>query len=329
MKILVIRFSSFGDVTQCLSVPSALLARYPGSEIHFVTRSDLAILLKDHPAIQKIWPFDRKSGLKGLWHMAGLLRDEGFDLVYDAHNNARSKLIVFRCRPSQLVRRPTKRLLRWLLFNFRINLFEKPFSGQRDLLEPLAALGIPKESPPPPQIQIPSEDMIRAISALGPWAGDDFITCAPSSAHALKRWPVAHWKKLIELLPQKRFVLLGGNEDTFIQDIADVAPERTLNLAGRCSLLTSAAVVEQSRLLVTNDTGLLHVAEQRGKPAIALMGPAPFGFPSRPTTRIMQLDLPCRPCSKHGQGPCYNEIHQRCLVDITPKQIASLVQGMD
>jgi len=51
------------------------------------------------------------------------------------------------------------------------------------------------------------------------------------------------------------------------------------------------------------------------------MGPAPFGFPSRETTKIMQLDLNCRPCSKHGQGPCVNEKYQRCLVDITPEQV--------
>lgn len=101
-----------------------------------------------------------------------------------------------------------------------------------------------------------------------------------------------------------------------------MAPERTLNLAGACSLQVSAAVVAESKFLISNDTGLLHVAEQLGTPAIALMGPAPFGFPSRPATSVMEIDLPCRPCSKHGQGPCINKVkfHQ-CLVDITPSQV--------
>ena len=71
----------------------------------------------------------------------------------------------------------------------------------------------------------------------------------------------------------------------------------------------------------------LHVGEQLGKPSIALMGPAPFGFPSRPSTKIMELNLPCRPCSKHGQGPCVNQIYHQCLVDITPAQVAAEVRS--
>ncbi len=118
--------------------------------------------------------------------------------------------------------------------------------------------------------------------------------------------------------------MLGGPEDSFIEDIRAVAPERVLNLLRKCSLQVTSSVVAQSAALVSADTGLLHVAEQLGKRAIAMMGPAPFGFPSRSSTRIMEIDLPCRPCSKHGQGPCVNKVkfHQ-CLVDITPQQIAA------
>lgn len=155
------------------------------------------------------------------------------------------------------------------------------------------------------------------------------IALAPSAAYFLKRWPKDYFMKLIELQPDEKFVLLGGPEDSFIEDIHAVAPERVLNLAGKCSMQVSAAVVAESKLIVANDTGLLHVAEQLGKPAIALMGPAPFGFPSRPATKIMEIDLPCRPCSKHGQGPCINKFkfHQ-CLVDITPEMVSNSVRQL-
>jgi ADP-heptose:LPS heptosyltransferase len=69
------------------------------------------------------------------------------------------------------------------------------------------------------------------------------------------------------------------------------------------------------------------VGEQLGKPTVALMGPAPFGFPSRPSTKIMELNLSCRPCSKHGQGPCVNKIYHQCLVDITPDQVAAEIRA--
>lgn len=330
VKILVIRFSSFGDVTQSLSVPSALAERFPDAEIHWVTRGEFAPLIEGHPRVRRVWKFDRRQGLRGLWHMARQLRREKFDRVYDAHNNLRSRMLsTWLWRPGQRsVRRSMKRWKRWLLFRFRVNLFEQPFSGQRDLLEPLQEWGIPKvPSPAAPQLFLsPSSDQ-AAKTILGAWADEPFVALAASAAHELKRWPVFHWKNLILRRPEDRFVLLGGPEDQFFAEIVAAAPDRVLNLAGKTDLLTSAAVVARARQLVANDTGLLHVAEQLGKPAVALMGPAPFGFPSRESTRILELKLSCRPCSKHGQGPCVNEKHQRCLVDILPQEVSAAMDA--
>lgn len=327
-KFLIIRFSAFGDVVQTLSVPAGIRQAYPEAEIHFITRKDMAPLLKNHPALQRIWEFDRKDKPWHLVQLAWRMRREKFTHIYDAHNNMRSRLVVWTLRPlgflgfgAHFIRRSIRRWKRFLLFRFRVNTFEMPFSGQRDLLEPLQPWGISKQAPPAPQIFPSTESLRQAQDILQSFQGA--IALAPSAAYFLKRWPKDHWKELIRLLPEEKFVLLGGPEDSFIEEIHQAAAERTLNLAGRCSLPVSAAVVALSPILVSNDTGLLHVAEQRGTPAIALMGPAPFGFPSRPTTRVLEIHLPCRPCSKHGQGPCVNKdkFHQ-CLVDITPAQVA-------
>jgi ADP-heptose:LPS heptosyltransferase len=157
----------------------------------------------------------------------------------------------------------------------------------------------------------------------------DYVALAPSAAHPLKRWPLGHWKKLIELMPETEFVVLGGPQDGFLQELAELDPTRVVNLAGKLSLRESAEVVMNSTVLVSNDTGLMHVAEQTGKPCVALMGPAPFGFPSRQSTRVMELQLRCRPCSKHGQGPCVNrDIHQKCLVEIHPQAVVAEVQSL-
>ncbi|HWU44811.1 MAG TPA: glycosyltransferase family 9 protein [Bdellovibrio sp.] len=327
VKILVIRFSSFGDVVQTLSVPSALALAFPSAEIHWITRKDMAPLLKNHPHIFRVWEFDRKQGLRGLMAMSWALRGEHFSHIYDAHNNMRSRVIVWILRPlgfvgigATFIRRSIRRWKRFLLFKFRINTFEMPFSGQRDLLEPLKAWGVSKISPPAPQIFPSVESRQKAAEILGDYVGA--VALAPSAAYFLKRWPKDYWKELIQLFPGEKFILLGGPEDSFIEDIHAVAPHRVLNLAGKCSLLVSAAVVSLSKAVVSNDTGLLHVAEQLGKRTIALMGPAPFGFPSRESTNIMEINLYCRPCSKHGQGPCVNkEKYHKCLVDITPAQV--------
>jgi len=341
-KILIIRFSSFGDVTQALSIPSKLaeLGGTAGAastpEIHWAIRQDLAPLLEGHPFIHKVWTLDRKSGLKGLWTLIRLLQKERFSHIFDAHNNLRSHVITWFLRPPLALtrifdpplftRKSQKRWKRFLLFRFRINLYEKPLSGQRDLLDPLQAWGLTRESPPAPQLAVNAQALNKVRDLLIGQNYSQFVALAPSSAFPLKRWPLEHFKKLIALLPERKFICLGGPEDTFIQDLIAVAPERVLNLAGQLSLQESTAAVFLSQGLVSNDTGLLHVGEQLGKKAIALMGPAPFGFPSRDSTKIMELNLSCRPCSKHGQGPCVNEKYQRCLVDITPEQVVQEMQ---
>lgn len=327
-KFLIIRFSAFGDVVQTLSVPAALRQAFPNAEIHWVTRKDIAPLLQGHPAIFKVWELDRKAGLKGLIQLSWQLRKAGFTHIYDAHNNLRSRMIVGMLRPlgflglgPLFIRRSIRRWKRFLLFQFRINKFEMPFSGQRDLLEPLQPWGVSKNPPPAPQIFIDPKNLQTARELLGAYTGA--VALAPSAAHFLKRWPKEYWKELILLFPRHKFILLGGPEDSFIEDIHDVAPDRVLNLAGKSKLETSAAVVSLCEVLISNDTWLLHAAEQLGHKTIALMGPAPFGFPSRSSTKIMERQLACRPCSKHGQGPCINKtkFHQ-CLVDITPQDIA-------
>lgn len=335
IKILILRFSSFGDVTQCLSIPSLLAKKFPQAEVHWVTKKELAILMHGHPHIDKVWALPTKANLKDLVSLIKDLRDEEFSYIYDAHNNLRSNIVcLFLLPPFHLkrfffrpkfLRRSVKRFKRFLLFNFRINLFQMPFSGQRDFIEPLEKWGIPVSLPEPPQIFPSASGLAKAKDLLEPFRNTVFIALAPSAAHFLKRWPKDHWKSLINQLSNNKFILLGGPGDTFLEDIRNSAPERVLNLAGKSDLETSVALVEQSQLLIANDTGLLHVAEQLGKPAIALMGPAPFGFPSRPKTKILELNLSCRPCSKHGQGPCRNKIYQECLVNIQPEQVAKEV----
>lgn len=329
-KFLILRFSSFGDVTQCLSVPSKIAESYPNSEIHWAVRADLSSLLNQHPHIDKIWTLPRKSGFKELLALGRELSQQNFTHVYDAHNSTRSLFLSTYLKLTSprihLVRKSQKRWKRFLLFKLRINRYRMPFSGQRDLIEPLEKWGISETLPATPQLFIGTNELENVRKLLPP---TPFISLAPSAAFVLKRWPIEYWKELITQMPDQRFVLLGGPEDTFLEEIRSVAPDRVANLAGKTNLRETSAVVKQSQYLVTNDTGILHTAEQQGHPTIALMGPAPFGFPSRPTTKILERNLPCRPCSKHGQGPCYNKNFHECMRDIKPQEVANeLLKGL-
>jgi ADP-heptose:LPS heptosyltransferase len=227
-----------------------------------------------------------------------------------------------------ILRKSQKRWQRFLLFRFRKNLYRQPFSGQRDLLEPLSSWGVDEVLPPAPQLFLEESRKNKIKDLFVQMKIDEFVALAPSAAHALKRWPIASWKKLVELNPQRKFVCLGGPEDDFIGELQAHSPKTVFNFAGKFDLGESAVVVSLAQALVSNDTGVLHLAEQLGKKAIALMGPAPFGFPSRPSTQIMQLDLSCRPCSKHGQGPCVNTDFQKCLRDISPENVSETLHRM-
>jgi ADP-heptose:LPS heptosyltransferase len=354
-KILLIRFSSFGDVVQCLSLPTVLKNQFPNSEIHWITKTDFTGLIETHPAVNKVWELNKKKGFRGLLKLIRELRNENFSLIYDAHNNLRSHVIVWglnrlfankknpkslsnnNCESPmnsycltgpQLIRRSIFRWKRFLLFNFRINLFQQPFSGQRDLLIPLSPWGISAQLPPAPQLFIKETvktKILELIESQG-FSKNNFISLAPSAAHELKKWPKEYWQQLVKQWPVK-FIILGGPSDHFLADIATVAPERIVNLAGQLSLEESAAVIAHSQLLITNDTGLLHVAEQLGQAAVALMGPAPFGYPSRyDSTMILEKHLSCKPCSKHGQGPCRNPNFQECLRGINPQFVMMSAQ---
>jgi heptosyltransferase-2 len=150
---------------------------------------------------------------------------------------------------------------------------------------------------------------------------EDFIALAPSAAWKMKRWPLSYWKKVIEFCPDKKFIVLGGPEDHFCQELEDLAPERVRNLAGKLNLIESCFAVSRSDMLISADTGLLHVADHMGKNTIALIGPTAFGHPSGPWVKVLETNLNCRPCTKDGRGHCKNKVYQSCLIQITPELV--------
>jgi ADP-heptose:LPS heptosyltransferase len=321
VKMLIIRFSSIGDLTQSLSIASHLKNHFPGAEIHFVTRADLSVIVENHPDINKIWKLDRARGFGGLIDLIKSLRKEQYTHIYDAHNNLRSFFIRTFVNSEHKLTRSLMRFNRFLLLHFRVNRFEKPFSGQRDLLKPLEKWGVSFSLPPVPQLFLSESAKLNGQSILNSYFLNQFVVLVPSAAYSLKRWPVRHWESLIDNHPNIQFVILAGSQDTFT-GIFD-SRKNVVNLTGKTDLMTSAAIIEKSCLVIANDTGMLHFAEQLGRKAIALMGPAPFGFPSRVhQTVILERNLSCRPCSKHGQGPCTNPIFQACLETISPEEVS-------
>lgn len=327
-KFLIIRFSSIGDIIQCMGVIGGIRERFPEAEIHWVTRKDMSSILAMDQRIDKIWAFDKSKGFSGLQEMARELKRERFDYIYDAHSNIRSNILKLKlgsfpgCKPHITVR-SKQRWKRFLLFRLGINRFEWPFRGVVSYRKPLRKWGITQFPDSYTDWHFPAEFPEKLDALIGPKT----ITLVPSANWEMKRWPVDHWKRLITLLPDNDFIILAGPGDTFCEEIKAAAPERVNNLAGKTSLLESCYLVRQSHMVVSADTGFLHAADLFRVPALALMGPTAFGFPTGPTAEILETDLPCRPCTKDGRGKCKQCVYQRCMVEITAERVAEKVKS--
>ena len=325
-KFLIIRFSSIGDIIQCMGIIGGIRERFADVEIHWITRKDMVGTLSMDGRIDKIWAFDKETGLAGLLKMAADLGKEHFDYIYDAHSNIRSNILKLIVSPLPFVKpyvalRSKERGNRFLLFKLGINHFDKPFRGMVSFQKPLKKCGITHF--PENYHDWQFTDEIR--SKYENFVTKDMVTLVPSANWEMKRWPVSYWKELVALLPEYRFVILAGPKDTFCEEIRSAAPERVVNLAGQTSLMESSYIVLRSNLVISADTGFMHAADLFRVPAFALMGPTAFGFPTGPTVEILETDLPCRQCTKDGRCKCKLAVYQKCMVDITPQQVAEKI----
>jgi heptosyltransferase-2 len=315
-KILIIRFSSFGDIVQAMSV----LPNLESDEVHWLTKLEFKELVGASPFVQKIWTLTKNGPITSLFKLFWQLKSEEFDVIYDAHRNIRSFIIItlFRLFTShkKIISRPKDRLKRFFLFYLRLNLLPAPFKGIHSYLFPLTE--IPREADYQNQVWNFSQDLQNKVKKLIPV--NDFIVMAPSAAWEMKRWPLEYWKKLI-LQTQKKIIIVGGPGDHFCQELANLDPARVFNLAGKLSILESCYLITLAKKIVSADTGMLHVADLLNVPGIALIGPTAFGFTTGHHIKILEVDLPCRPCTKDGRGGCSQKIYQRCMKEISPEMV--------
>ena len=223
-KFLIIRFSSIGDIIQCMNVVNGIKNHFPDAEIHWIARKDMGSFLNMDKRIDRVWGFDKKTGLKGLLRVAKELKAEKFDYIYDAHSNIRSNILKAVLLPpfySLFPRGPhytlrgKERWKRFLLFKLGINKFDKPFRGIVSYRKPLAKWGITNFESDYSDWCFPEEYKEHFARTFTPKT----ITLVPSANWEMKRWPVSHWQQVIQLMPEYRFIILAGPTDTFCETI--------------------------------------------------------------------------------------------------------------
>jgi ADP-heptose:LPS heptosyltransferase len=338
MNLLIVRFSSFGDIVQAMAILRPWKERYPNAKITWVTKQAFAGLVALSPFVDKVISLGKSANpsqgsANSLSQLVALFKNDQFDFIYDAHNVTRSKFLLAKMRMAGVkgkrLTRPKNRWKRFLLFQLRINLFPQPFKGMQSFLQPLQDEGlIPTQLSNSTLVQnwnFPSTCLKKIESLTSGFNLREAVVFCPSAAWAMKRWPIEHWIALAHRV-QSPIILLGGPEDTFCEVIRQVAPERIVNLAGKLSLEESCAVIAHVNYTISADTGLIHVADLLGKKGSVLIGPTAFGFTTSPLITTLEVDLPCRPCSKDGRGKCTRSIYQECMVNISPDKVEQVLK---
>ncbi|HEX9282250.1 MAG TPA: glycosyltransferase family 9 protein [Gemmatimonadales bacterium] len=326
--VLLVRFSSIGDILLTTPLVRALARRHPEAKLVYVTKRAMAPLVADNPHLSAVVTLDPDEPLL---HLARRLRALGPTHGLDLHGSVRSAALrlLVPCRWSGYRKR---KLARTLLISTKLDLYGRRLPVAERYFEAARRLDARPDGGPPEFAlgRGATERVAQWLGARG-LADARLAALAPGAAHATKRWPVAHWSALAEHLRAAgyRTVVVGGPEDRGLAQQL-VTAGAAASAAGEFSLQETGALLARSRVVVSGDTGVMHMATGVGAPVVALFGPTveQFGFfPYRARAVVLQRALDCRPCSATGTATCPLG-HHRCLADVAPADVAAAVERL-
>lgn len=332
LKILILKPSSLGDVVQALPVLRLIKRHFPDSEIHWWIDSNLAPLLEGDPDLAGVVRFEKKRWASPghwpeVWRRMQGMRAQNFDWVIDLQCLARSGVVAWLANGKLLVG------------------LDEPREGARgfyDIIVPRASFhthAVDWYLAVLPRLGVPvhwnfnwlPERPVAAAAVKAKWQTDGarWIALQPGARWSNKRWPLEYFAELLRQLAaqfaETRFVVLGDAEDRPLGDsLTRTAPERCLDLTGQTSLPEMVEWLRLCELMITNDTGPMHVAAALRKPVVAIFGPTeprrtgPYGQ----LEHVLQYSLPCAPCLKPR---CAWAKPMECLTAISPAMVMERV----
>lgn len=312
MKFLIIRFSSIGDIVLTSPVIRCLKQQVPDAEVHFLTKEMYRGLVNTNPYIDKVQVLGSSWDL-----MMHQLNDAQYDVIIDLHHNIRTLRIKRALSYARAFSFDKLNIQKWLLTALKINRLPAIHIVDR-YLSTLSGFSVVNDEKGLDYF-IPEKDKIQD-SDLPMSHRFGYIGLVIGAALPTKQMPV---HKLKDLCAGIRFpiVLLGGPEDKKAGDeIAAIDPIGIYNSCGKFSLNESAHLVQLAKLIITHDTGLMHIAAAFQKPVFSIWGNTVPGFGMGPYYGNMKIQnqqfevskLSCRPCSKIGYNKCPRG-HFKCM----------------
>ena len=331
MKLLIIRFSSIGDIVLTTPVIRALKQQL-GAEVHYLTKQGFRGIVAANPHVAKVYTINNKVS-----EVMSALKEEKYDYVIDLHRNLRSAQVKWGLG-AKAYSFDKINWEKWLIVNFKANRLPDVHIVDR-YMAAVASLGAKKDGlgldyfiPPEDEVSVGN---LLSTNVLAPQQeAPKYIAFVIGAAHNTKRLPT---DKIISICRQASMpvLLLGGpGEADEGKQIADAAGGQVLNMCGLFNLNQSASIVRQAYKVISHDTGLMHIAAAFGKSLLSVWGNTipEFGmYPYYPegvnrNTTFEVKGLSCRPCSKIGFQECPKG-HFRCMRDISEEAIVRALQG--
>jgi len=302
-KILIIRFSSIGDIILTTPVIRCLKKQLPNVEIHFLTKPQYKELLSNNPYIDCLHLLD-----KPILQKANELKKMHFDCIIDLHNNLRSLLFKSIINTESYSFNKLN-FEKWLMVNFKINTLPKKHIVER-YLETTKTLGVTNDGEGLDYF-LPKNISIETYNYTS-LQNEKYIAFAIGANHFTKKLPN---EKIIEICNQinHKIILLGGKEDEANGEIiSNICAKNIINFCGKLSINESAFIIKNSLKVITHDTGMMHIAAAFKKEIISIWGNTIPEFGMTPyygkldvgCLKLEVQNLSCRPCSKIGFSKC-------------------------
>lgn len=318
MKILIVRFSSIGDIVLTTPIVRCLKQQLKGVELHYLTKQKFASVIEHNPYIDKLITIKDSTS-----EVIQQLKQENYDYVLDLHHNIRTLKLKWALGKKSY----SFNKLNWekfLIVNFKINKLPQKHIVDR-YFETTKAFNITNDNKGLDYF-IGEKDRVNIGEVLPSNFLNGYNALVVGGSYYTKQIPL---NKLIEICEtsSKPLVLMGGKEDSPIAEkVQQVLKDKVFNSCGKFSINQSASVIQQAEKVITSDTGLMHIAAAYKKEVISVWGNTvpEFGmgpyFPSENSQILEVKNLSCRPCSKLGYKKCPKG-HFKCMNEIVIPKI--------
>ena len=333
-SILVRQVNWVGDAILTLPALAALRRRFPQAEISVLGRPWVTGLFADQPVADRVIAYQSDGahrGLSGRWALARDLRRKRFDLAVLFPNSLDAAVVPWLAGIPRRVGTPTE--CRRLLLTHPVRGAPRPTEHHQVFRHLAVVRSLGADGDPTPRLAVGAEAVQagdRLLAEAGVDPGEWCLAVNPGSVYgSAKRWPAERFAATADVLADRwgaRVLLVGsGKEAAVLEAVARAMRHPPIRLWGRTDLRTLAAVLRRSQLLLTNDTGTMHVAAAVSAPVVAVFGPtdAEATGPRGSRARLVREPVACSPCLLR-ECP----IDHRCMTGVTVSQVVQAVEEL-